>query len=176
MEALSQKPYYTFRVSIRKNEQETIIDTAVSGCTPEEVAEAKATVKSLLDSYAPAFPAPAPAMEPQADPDGGKEPDPAPAPATGRKNPRGAMFLKCPSCGRTFGTFLREAADSVDCRCGYQIPTAGSGVLAHYNYTCPCCETMKYGWTNLQDAEIEMKCRCGNTVTLVWDAKAREYL
>ena len=66
---MNKRPYYTFRVSIRKDEQDTIIDTAISGSTPAEIKKAKADVIRLIDSYTPeglqAAPAPAPvALQP----------------------------------------------------------------------------------------------------------------
>ena len=66
---MNKRPYYTFRVSIRKDEQDTIIDPAISGSTPAEIGKAKADVIRLIDSYTPegiqAAPAPAPvALQP----------------------------------------------------------------------------------------------------------------
>ena len=174
MENTKNRNCYTFRIIIRKNDQETVMD-ACRAATPEEAERAKAAIaaiKAILDSFVPILEGPA---TPDAAP---ALPEPTPEPATPpvkRKTPRGAMFLKCPSCGRTFGTFVKEPADTIDCRCGNKIPISGTGVLGHYTYTCPCCETRKFGWTNLQDAEIEMKCRCGNAVSLTWNPTAREY-
>lgn len=189
---MNKRPYYTFRVSIRKDEQDTIIDTAISGSTPAEIKKAKADVIRLIDSYTPegiqAAPAPAPvALQPgttlDLDPEGqapaGPEvqPEAVEAPAitrtrATRKPPRGAMFLQCPECGRRFGTFLKEPADAVECRCGHSISLDN---IARHTYTCPCCERTRYGWTNLEDPDITQACVCGNEVSLSWNKAAREY-
>lgn len=192
MEPVNSKPYFTFRVSIRKNEQETILDTAVSGSTPEEVAKAKATVTRLIDAYSPFASIPAPlepgmVMELEADdPDNQAPIDPLehPAAATGktpmeiikarpkRKAIKGAIFLHCPECGRSFGTFIKDPTDAVECRCGHSIPLDN---VARYAYDCPCCERRRFGWTNLEDPEIVQKCVCGNEVALTWNKSAKEY-
>ena len=207
---MNKRPYYTFRVSIRKDEPHTIIDTAISGSTPAEIGKAKADVIRLIDSYTPegiqAAPAPAPvALQPgttlDLDPESQAPIDPTaspewknpadrlntakaeveirpttasgPAPAIRpRKKPRGAMFLQCPECGRRFGTFLKEPADAVECRCGHSISLDN---IARYTYTCPCCERTRYGWTNLEDPDITQACVCGNEVSLSWNKAAREY-
>lgn len=84
----------------------------------------------------------------------------------------GNAYLFCKGCGRGFGIFLRGQRTEIFCKQGHQIPLTD---LARFRYKCPCCEKLRSGWTNSQDASIELTCTCGNPITLTWNKKAREY-
>lgn len=84
----------------------------------------------------------------------------------------GNAYLFCKGCGHGFGIFLNGQSSEIFCKQGHQIPLTD---LARFRYKCPCCEKTRSGWTNSQDARIELTCTCGNPVTLTWNKKAHEY-
>lgn len=84
----------------------------------------------------------------------------------------GLLRLRCPCCGSEFGTYLHSPQASVACRCGATILLEH---MAPYSFTCPCCERKIRGKTNVPEIEITVACRCGNPVTMRWDARSRSY-
>lgn len=64
----------------------------------------------------------------------------------------------------TFGAYIK---------CGHHIDLTIP--LARYHFTCPYCEMERWGWTNLEDTNISVKCKCGGTVDMQWTPKAKEY-
>lgn len=107
----------------------------------------------------------------------GPQPAAVPAPATKPDKPlegvRGALHLRCEGCGKTLATFLKMKQREITCRCGHI--TDLTRPLARFQYTCPYCEMQRWGWTNLEDANISIKCKCGGMVDLQWVYKAKEY-
>lgn len=85
----------------------------------------------------------------------------------------GLLRLRCPACGSTFGTFLREYKTQFPCRCGHAIDLTVP--LSRCRFTCPYCEKEYRGQTNLEDPAILIRCKCGGDVDLSWNPKAREY-
>ena len=86
---------------------------------------------------------------------------------------RGLLRLRCPCCGKEFGTYLHVSQMSIGCRCGATISLERG--LAPYEFTCPCCDFEARGRTNLEDPEITVPCKCGNPVTMKWDRNKRMY-
>ena len=97
----------------------------------------------------------------------------APASASRPEGARGLLRLRCPECGSTFGTFLKERQRDIACKCGHRIDLTAP--LARYRFTCPYCEKDTWGQTNLEDPEITLRCRCGMDVDVMWVPKAKEY-
>lgn len=96
-----------------------------------------------------------------------------PAPAKPPAGVKGLLRLRCPNCGNIFGTFLREPKTEIDCKCGHSIDLTGP--LVRYRFTCPYCEKDSWGYTNLEDPAIIIRCKCGGDVELQWNTKAKEY-
>ncbi len=87
---------------------------------------------------------------------------------------RGLLRLHCPECGKSFTTFLKNRQETFTCRCGHAIDLTAP--LVRFEYTCSKCEKHSFGYTNIEDAEIDMDCICGAPVTLQWVAKQRRYM
>ena len=119
------------------------------------------------------------AQDPAADQQQDEQPEEAPAPGGGHvsdrpaEGVRGLIRLRCPECGSTFGTYLKERQSEIACRCGYHIDLTAP--LARYRFICPYCEKETWGRTNLEDPEITIRCKCGGDVDLRWNPKEREY-
>ena len=111
----------------------------------------------------------------------GQEPDPQPTPAIAPaprpdkplEGVRGLLHLRCEECGKPFTTFLKMKQQEIACRCGHV--TDLTKPLARFHYTCPYCEMERWGWTNLEDTNISVKCKCGGMVDMQWVPKAKEY-
>lgn len=167
-------PCYTFSLCIKQGEKLLLGTEIVTGDTAEEIAKAKKTIQRLLNEYTPAEKTLAPRP---------KEPEPevASPPVQTVTTPsaekpmgvRGLLHVRCPECDNIFGTFLREYQTDISCKCGHRIDLTVP--LARFAYTCPYCEQTRYGRTNLEDAEITVRCKCGGDVILRWDTQAREY-
>lgn len=190
-------PTYTFRLQIERSDRPILDTEIIAKGTPEEIAKAKKNVQRLLADYTPTFkaPEPVPTPAPEADAPALPEPEaqapaaeqqqqdkPAEATAPQRTAPvvtrkpvgaRGLLRLHCPECGNTFGTYLREYQEGMDCKCGHHIDLTGQ--LGRYRFTCPYCEKETWGLTNLEDPEITIQCKCGGDVELRWNPKAKEY-
>lgn len=180
---------YTFRLQIVRNDR-TIIDVAITAtAVPDGIAKAKENIQRMLNEYTPAIkvrepestrsletaapilPEPESQEAPAADcrPD---EPEKTAAPhqsitRTAVKKPdgvKGLLRLRCPECGNTFGTFLREYQSEVECKCGRRIDLTAP--LEKYRFTCPCCEKETWGITNIEGADISIKCKCDMDVNL----------
>ncbi len=183
---------YTFHLYIERDDREIIDATITAKDDPGEIAKAKKDLKRLLDAYSPtlkASPAPAPDIPPPQEPENSdsgtpsadqpdKAEDAAPSSVaqTSSKRPNGAkglLLLRCAECGNTFGTFLREYQTGIACKCGHQIDLTAP--LARYHISCPSCGHEGFGRTNLEDPEIEVRCRCGRDVTLRWVPDAKGY-
>lgn len=124
--------------------------------------------------------APEPAMPPvhaasNQEPDPQPMPDPVPAPKTDGQldGVRGLLHLRYEDCGKPLATFLKFKQQKITCRCGYSIDLTKP--LARFHYTCPYCEMERWGWTNLEDPTISVKCKCGGMVDMQWEPKAKEY-
>lgn len=110
-----------------------------------------------------------------------QEPDSQPTPATTADHKpdkplegvRGLLHLRCEECGKPFTTFLKMKQQEIACRCGHI--TDPTKPLARLRYTCPYCEMERWGWTNLEDTNISVKCKCGGMVDMQWVPKAKEY-
>jgi len=110
-----------------------------------------------------------------------QEPDPQPTPAIALaprpdkplEGVRGLLHLRCEECGKPFTTFLKMKQQEIACRCGHV--TDLTKPLARFRYTCPYCEFERWGWTNLEDTNISVKCKCGGMVDMQWVPKAKEY-
>lgn len=173
---------YTFYLRIDKGNR-TFVDTRVEvPATIEGVAKAKRIVHLTMNEYAlpiepPRAAAPEPPLENQVLTDQADRPErdaaPAPPPEKKPEGVRGLLRLRCPECGNTFGTFLREYQTGVDCKCGHQIDLTGQ--LGRYHFVCPYCQQEGWGKTNLEDPEITVRCKCGEDVALRWKREAKEY-
>jgi len=86
---------------------------------------------------------------------------------------KGLLRLHCQECGSTFGTFLKEYRKDFTCKCGHKIDL--NIPMARYTCTCPYCENIGWGRTNLEGPETEVECKCGEKITLRWDPDAKEY-
>lgn len=194
---------YTFSLCIDQGDRTLVDTTVEVEATTKGIAKAKRTIQRLMNEYAPAIePTPTQTATPEpghlsmvvVDESG-----PAPSSSTwehltqraaGQQNhqlesapdtppekkpegARGLLRLRCPECGNTFGTFLREYQTEVACKCGHPIDLTGQ--LGRYHFTCPYCEKETWGKTNLEDPEITVRCRCGGDVELRWEPKAKEY-
>lgn len=69
---------------------------------------------------------------------------------------RGLLRLRCPCCGKEFGTYLHVSQMSIGCRCGATISLERG--LAHYEFECGCCglhaksiADLKTGMSNSMD-------------------------
>ena len=124
-------PAYTFRLQIEWNDR-GILDTSITARgEADEIAKAKQNIQRMLDEYTPDIKAAEPAQPLAADIDTTSEPEakdtddqhhteatdsaseketevPAPALADKQEGARGLLRLRCPKCGSTFGTFLKE--------------------------------------------------------------------
>ena len=87
---------------------------------------------------------------------------------------RGLLRLRCPCCGKEFGTYLHVSQMSIGCRCGATISLERG--LAHYEFECGCCGLHAKGQTNIMEPEITIPCKCGNPITLHWDKDKRRYI
>ena len=87
---------------------------------------------------------------------------------------RGLLRLRCPCCGKEFGTYLHVPQMSIVCRCGATISLERG--LAHYEFACGCCGLVAKGKTNTMEPEITIPCKCGNPITLHWDKDKRRYI
>lgn len=169
-------PVYTFHLCIARDDGEIIRTAITAKADPSEIAKAKKDIRRLLDAYSPKFPAhPAPAPDiplPVAEP---VEDTPAQdqAPKAKPEGARGLLRLRCPECGKNFGTYLKDPQPSVPCRCGHHIDLTAP--LARYRFTCPYCEKETWGLTNLEDPDIVIRCKCGKDVGLRWMPDAKEY-
>ena len=65
---------------------------------------------------------------------------------------RGLLRLRCPCCGKEFGTYLHVSQMSIGCRCGATISLERG--LAHYEFECGCCGMHAKGQTNIEELEI----------------------
>ncbi len=86
---------------------------------------------------------------------------------------KGVLYLRCKVCKSVWTTFLRERQISVACRCGCTVELDS---LARFEYTCPNCGRHTYGHTNIEDADINICCKCGNFNILEWHPKYRAYM
>ncbi len=169
---------YTFSLCIDRGGH-TIVDTTVEvPDTREGITRAKRTIQRLMNEYAPVIKALEPVglnPESQAPTDlpPAAETAPTPPPEKKPEGARGLLRLRCPECGNTFGTFLREYQTEVECKCGHQINLTGQ--LGRYHATCPYCQHESWGKTNLEDPEITVRCKCGEDVTLEWTPSEKEY-
>lgn len=188
---------YTFHVCIEADES-TVLDVMIAADNnPDSIAKAKKAALKLLADFSPSVkkPAPVPLLETAAPdtPDTQKGPQP-PAPTAGTQMPpdsaisvyrsslgeqkkldgaKGLLRLRCPKCGNTFGTFLREYQTEVACNCGCKINLTGQ--LGRYHFACPYCQHEGFGKTNLEDPEITVRCKCGKDVDLTWVPEVKEY-
>jgi len=196
---------YEFTLRIEKNENTVLDVTLGAGATASEIDKATDTIRKLLEDFTPTIkplePPTTPGMiiadeygpvptastweylaqrtaaqkrEHQAGVEAEPEPESA-APATPKKpdGAKGLLRLRCPECGNTFGVFLRECQTEIACKCGHQIDLTAP--LARYHFTCPYCEHEGFGKTNLEDPEIEVRCKCGEDVALRGNPDAKEY-
>ena len=169
---------YTFSLCIDRGGR-TIVDTTVEvPDTREGITKAKRTIQRLMNEYAPVPKAPDlvglnPESQPSTDPPPAAETASTPPPEKKPEGARGLLRLRCPECGNTFGTFLREYQTEVECKCGHQIDLTTP--LAPYRFTCPHCQHEGWGKTNSEDPEITIRCKCGGDVDLRWVPTAKEY-
>lgn len=162
---------YMIRMNIER-EGCPVVDTFLSVGTAEELSRAKKQIEDMLASFVQL-------PGGKAGEDAGQRPVGAEAshshdemkPFQGVK---GVVQLRCPACGNVFGKFLHDRMESCDCRCGHVIGLTGP--LARYSFTCPSCGKYSYGRTNLEDAEITVRCACREEVSLMWNPEAREYM
>ena len=178
---------YTFSLCIGWGNR-TLVDTTVEVlATTEGIAKAKKTVQRMMNEYALPIEAVkvgapesvplelAPENQAPIDPTDLPEPEAAPAPPPEKKpeGARGLLRLRCPKCENTFGTFLREPQAAVPCKCGHWIDLTGQ--VGRYHLVCPYCQREGWGKTNLEDAGITVRCKCGEDVELRWVPEAKEY-
>lgn len=162
---------YMIRLNIERDGC-PVIDTFLSAGTAEELSLAKKQIEYMLASFVQL-----PGGE--AGENAGQGPVSAEAshshdemkPFQGVKGP---VKLRCPACGNAFGKFFHDRTKVCVCRCGHVIDLTRP--LARYSFTCPSCGKYSYGRTNLEDAEITVRCACREEVSLGWNPKAREYL
>lgn len=159
---------YMIRLNIER-EGCPVIDIFLSVGTAEELSRAK---KQIEDTMALFVQLPGGA----AGEDAGQESERVEA-SPGRlksfQEMRGSVQLRCPACGSVFGKFLHDKTKSCVCRCGHSIDLTGP--LARYSFTCPSCGKYSYGKTNLEDAEITVRCVCDENLTLRWNPETKEY-
>jgi len=166
-------PRYTFTLKICDSLGALVDMTIGAAQTTDGLAKAKETIHKALEEFTPmpigikVLKAPNTTAEPV-------ENVPAQAPEV--RPPAGAkglLRLRCLDCGNIFGTFLREPQTGIDCRCGCHIDLTAP--LARYRFSCRYCEKEGWGYTNLEDPEITVRCKCGGEAELRWNAKAKEY-
>ena len=183
-----------------KRGDNTVLDIAVEAVdTPESIRKAMNTVRRAMTNYIFADKAQsahlstqptassaeqATAAEPATPPDpadSDQEPDTQPTPAIAPvpklgkplEGMRGLVHLRCEECGKPLTTFLKFKQQKITCRCGYSIDLTKP--LARFHYTCPYCEMERWGWTNLEDPTISVKCKCGGMIDMQWVPRAKEY-
>lgn len=86
---------------------------------------------------------------------------------------KGLLLLHCPDCDSTFQTFLKAPKSEFVCKCGHYIDLTAN--MAKYEFVCPNCEKKTWGHTNLEDAEISVRCMCGSEIDLQWVSKIKTY-
>lgn len=85
---------------------------------------------------------------------------------------RGLIRYTCPDCGDIF-FFVNRDATSIDCRsCGKNHRLNN---LIKFTAECGCCEHRSYGWTNAVIDEIDIRCKCGNPLTMKYSKKLNQY-
>lgn len=133
----------------------------------EDKAEAPVTLNpgTVMELISTAFPEPKTINVPAS-----QEPE-----ATDKKpdGVKGLVHLHCSKCDSNFGTFLKEPKSKFTCKCGHSIDLTVP--LARYRFTCPYCEKESWGYTNLEDPAITVRCKCSRDVELWWNTKAKEY-
>ena len=116
-------PTYVFSFRIERGGC-VLVDTAVTvKANAGGIDKARETIQRLVDEYAPAI-EPAQASVPKTenptsiDTAGQPEPEAVSAPSFGKrpKGARGLLRLRCPECGKSFGTFLREYQAEIVCK------------------------------------------------------------
>lgn len=140
---------YTFSLCIDQGNR-TLADTTFEvPATTEGVAKARRTIRHLMNEYAPAIKTMEPVTHtlivgdetgpvPTASTwehfvkkagdqkrDDQAEVTTAPPPEKKPDGARGLLRLRCPECGNTFWTFLREYQTEVACKCGHSINLTG---------------------------------------------------
>ena len=188
---------YTFRLCVAQDGRSIVDMTVGANAVPEEISKAKKTIQRLLNEFAPIATIPPPASPAPLEPEPDEEPEPveaqpsaeseqpagvAPAPAqavirrpkaSGMEGAKGLVILYCETCGGIFGTFLKGAKQEFTCKCGSRIDLTKP--MARFRYTCPCCEKVTWGTTNVEEPSFETRCICGNSVMLTWVSKDKEY-
>lgn len=187
---------YTFGAYIKRGDN-TVLDIAVEAInTPESIRKAISTVRRAMTSHAPdvtpiviaadkiqsahtvaqAAAAPEPATTPTSAASSQEQKPQSPTilkPDKPLEGVRGLLHLRCEDCGKPLATFLKFKQQTITCRCGHTADLTKP--LARFHYTCPYCEMERWGWTNLEDTNISVKCKCGGTVDMQWTPKAKEY-
>jgi len=168
-ESVMSEIKYMFRLCIEQ-ERDSILELAVGAAdTAESVAKAKKTILKLLDEFSPEFAAPTTRLNLSTQEDNSEmKPEP-----TMRNGVKGFILLRCQACGNTFKLFQREPKKRVFCKCGHCVDLAVP--LAHFQCTCAKCGKQSWGKTNIEEASIEVRCSCGNPITLNWYPEDRQY-
>lgn len=187
---------YTFGAYIKRGDN-TVLDIAVEAInTPESIRKAISTVRRAMTSHAPdvtpiviaadkiqsahtvaqAAAAPEPATTPTSAASSQEQKPQSPTilkPDKPLEGVRGPLHLHCEGCGKTLATFLKVKQQAITCRCGHTADLTKP--LARFHYTCRYCESERWGLTNVEDADISVKCKCGGMVDMQWEPKAKEY-
>ena len=89
---------------------------------------------------------------------------------------KGLLLYRCPVCGSVFYRADPETLEGmvVSCNCG-AVKTIDAGQLAAFEYKCGSCDAKRRGWTNVFEAEVTVRCKCRNLITLRWNKKAKRY-
>ena len=179
---------YTLAVSLYDNDN-PIFDVTFTEMESSRLMKAKTKVISLMDEYL-AGDGGSKAVDGHATPDSSaKKPSVTsggnlnkatnPGPSSGTHLPqkdagiKGLLLLHCSECGDTFHSFLKEPKSEFVCKCGHHIDLTAN--MAKYEFTCPNCEKRTWGHTNLEDAEITVRCLCGSDIDLQWVSKVKAY-
>jgi len=168
-ETIMNEIKYMFRLCIEQD-RDSILEAAVGASdTAGSVAKARETILKLLDEFTPEFASPTtrPNLSVQED-----EPEVKPEPAM-RNGVKGFILLRCQECGNVFKSFQREPKQRVFCKCGHCIGLTVP--LARFQCTCAKCGKRSWGKTNIEDASIEVRCSCGNQMSLNWRSEDRQY-
>lgn len=162
---------YVIRLNIER-EGCPVMDTSLSVGTSEELSRAKKQIGRILADFVQIAEENADSGAGSVGSEGGERAD-SPGGQERVDGIKGAVQLRCHACGNVFGKFLNQRQAACLCRCGQLIDLTGP--LARYSYTCPSCGKYGYGRTNLEDAEINVRCVCGENLTLRWNPAGREY-
>lgn len=91
---------------------------------------------------------------------------------------KGLLLVRCPECRGKFTTVARDYVSEMGCSCGHKVQL-GKSNTARFKFTCKACNSLNYGRTNIDEADIpagSILCFCGAPgPELIWQPDIREY-